>query len=97
MSRPVSINRPSTSFRVRTPFPNPVRDRLRVRLIVPERGDVSVEVFDVLGRSVVSKRLSDARGRLETTLNVASLPSGTYFLRVGVGDRHESHTVTVVK
>jgi hypothetical protein len=97
MSRPVSVNRPSASFRVRTPFPNPVRDRLRVRLIVPERGDVSIEVFDVLGRSVASKRLSDARGRLETTLNVAPLPSGTYFLRVGLGDRHESHTVTVVK
>jgi hypothetical protein len=97
MSRPVSVNRPSASFRVHTPFPNPVRDRLRVRLIVPERGDVSIEVFDVLGRSVASKRLSDARGRLETTLNVAPLPSGTYFLRVGLGDRHESHTVTVVK
>jgi hypothetical protein len=35
--------------------------------------------------------------RLETTLNVAPLPSGTYFLRVGLGDRHKSHTVTVVK
>lgn len=97
MSRPVSVHRPSEAFRVRTPFPNPVRDRLRVNLIVPERSDVSVEVFDVLGRSVMSKRLSDAVGRMEATVNVASLPSGTYVLRVGVGNRHASHTITVVK
>ncbi len=62
-------------------YPNPFNARMVVVLGVPERGDVEVTVYDVLGRRV--KELH--RGALEAGWHrvtwQADAPSGVYFLR----------------
>jgi len=67
-------------------YPNPIRKRATVELAVKERQEVTVQVYDVLGRAVTtlhegSMRAQDTK-RLSLDASELGLSSGTYFVRV---------------
>lgn len=61
-------------------YPNPVKNNLQVQLTAP-KGIVEVEVRDLAGRTVQSVLLSSQGSTLYTSLDVSSLPRGTYLLK----------------
>jgi len=68
-------------------YPNPSSGAVTIPFVLPEAAEVSVSVFDVLGRRVAV--LADGRleaGRRELTLDGAKLPAGLYVVRAS-GDR----------
>jgi hypothetical protein len=79
-------------------YPNPARSRAVVRYGVPEaiareggarEGEVTLRLYDVLGREVRTVRAGGAAaeaGRHETRLDVSGLASGVYLLRLSAGD-----------
>ena len=73
-------------FAVSAPFPNPSRaggTDVRVYVTAPEPGDVTVEVFDVLGRAVAPLRTVPVRaGANEVRAVGAGLAPGAYVVRV---------------
>ena len=71
------------SFALHGNYPNPFNPSTVVSFDLPEAADVTVEVFDLLGRSVMRLR-SDAMapGRREVRIDASSLPSGVYLYRV---------------
>ena len=73
-----------TTFEAYAPYPNPSRGAAQVRLsvIAPERGEVAVEVFDVLGRRVQAQRHTLAPGPNEVVLGERPLSAGPYVVRV---------------
>jgi hypothetical protein len=89
------------------PFPNPVRvgpGALTLTLVLPSTSTMEAVVYDVLGREVA--RLapgSFGAGRQELTFDVASLPTGTYVVRVeavasdGRGTLRAQRQVTVAR
>lgn len=81
------------------PRPNPVRGSASLTLRVVEAQDITVEVFDALGRRV--QVLYDgvlSAGTDETlTFDVASLPSGVYVIRAVGEDVAETQHVTVIR
>lgn len=78
-------------------MPRRSRSRVAYRIEVLDGARVGVSAFDVLGRRVA--RLLDRRlepGRHEFSWEPkASLPSGTYFLRLESGDVRESRKVVL--
>jgi hypothetical protein len=80
-------------------FPNPARSQATVRFAVPEQttGDVQLELYDLLGRQVKTIPAAEASGRVEQTLDVSDLPSGTYLLRLSAGGQSQSQQVTIVR
>jgi len=82
---------------LRTPFPNPVRSQTTIRYAVPERQDVSLVLFDVMGRRVRTLTQSSQTGRHERRLDVSGLSSGLYLLRLRAGSSVQTQRVTVVK
>lgn len=66
-------------------YPNPFNPSTRMSYAIPTAGDVSIEVFSVLGRKVaeLSPGLQSA-GRHEVTFNAGELTSGIYFYRVAL-------------
>jgi glycosidase len=82
---------------LRAPFPNPVRGQATIRYAVPERQDVSLELFDVMGRRVRTLTRSPQEGRHERQLDASGLSSGMYILRLRGTDRVETRRITVVK
>lgn len=79
-------------------FPNPAHRRATVRFAVPRRQDVLLKVYDVLGRQVATLHQGTVEaGRKQLQLDVASLSSGVYFLKLTGDGRPRTRRFTVVK
>jgi len=61
-------------------FPNPVADDLSIRWDVAINRDISLELFDLNGRLLQSRRVAGAAK--SAALNTAMLPAGVYLLRI---------------
>jgi hypothetical protein len=78
--------------------PNPARQTARIRVAIPERADVSVGLYDLLGRRVrILESGPVPAGRSEIRADVSGLPSGTYFLRLKADGRVQTKRLTVVR
>ena len=78
--------------------PNPSTGAVTVNYYIPERAEVSVEVYSLVGQRLLSlDRGEQAKGKYETSidLNEAGLSAGAYFLKVNAGGR--SATLRLVK
>jgi hypothetical protein len=82
---------------LRTPFPNPGRNRITVQYAVPTQQPVSVVLYDVLGRRVRTIAQGPVEGRRERSVDVSGLSSGTYILRLRGREGVDTERLTVVK
>ncbi|PEN05110.1 hypothetical protein CRI93_13920 [Longimonas halophila] len=79
-------------------YPNPARGSATVRFAVPERQDVRIDLYDMLGRRIRTVVDTNAEGRAEAQLDVSGLASGTYFLRMHTdAGPVDTQRVTVVR
>ncbi|WP_263788931.1 BspA family leucine-rich repeat surface protein [Salinibacter grassmerensis] len=81
-----------------TSYPNPVRRQATVEYALPEAGEVSLQVYDVLGRRVAT--LEQGRkeaGRHRADLRASQLSSGVYFGRLEAGGQTRTRKITVVR
>ena len=71
-----NIDNNSLSFNV---YPSPAKDYITINIDRPEENCV-VSVLDNMGRSLISTKIG--KSERQTTLNVSSLISGVYFIRL---------------
>jgi|GEM_PF-2951364 len=92
-----------TRFQVGPVYPNPVRTTLNLSYRMESRGDVAVDIFDVLGRRVAGERLGPQEaGDQILTWNMESrraekLPSGRYLLRLTTPDGTVTRPILIVR
>lgn len=81
------LSNPPKSFELSQNYPNPFNPSTVIRYQLPVDGNVTLRVYDVLGREVetVVDEKQDA-GTHAATFNAASLPSGMYFYRLQAGN-----------
>ncbi len=65
-------------FALTAVYPNPASSLLTCRLTMPQAGSVSLGLYDISGRLVLSQRMELAGGEQETTLEVGNLARGVY-------------------
>jgi photosystem II stability/assembly factor-like uncharacterized protein len=63
--------------------PNPAQDELSIELDAAEGGVVQMEVYDELGKRVMQREVTFAKGRQQVTITTADLPEGMYSVRMG--------------
>jgi len=84
-----------------TAYPNPVRQSATIELAVQKQQDVSVRVYDVLGRQVTTLHTGPLRAQQTERfmLNPArsQMASGTYFIRVTGEEFVATERLTVVR
>ncbi len=81
-----------------TSYPNPVQKQATVQYTLPEAGEVSLEVYDLLGRRVATLvKGSKQAGRHQVRLRGGDLPSGVYFGRLEAGSQTVTQKITVVR
>lgn len=74
-------------------YPNPFASSTTLRYALPESGDVSVAVYDVLGRRVALVEPGvQAAGTHEVDIDAAGLASGVYLVRVQLDGAQASAT-----
>ena len=89
----------ATAFRVGAASPNPSAGAATVRFDLAAPADVSLALFDVLGRAVLEvPAASFGAGRdHEVRFDVSSLPAGVYVYRVTAGAEVGAGRLTVVR
>ena len=83
-------------FRLYPNYPNPFNPVTTLSFEIPSASSVSVEIFDVTGRKVLSVPTSDfSAGRHRITLNAGSLATGLYIyqIRTAFGTRSDSFSL----
>jgi hypothetical protein len=70
-------------FTLEQNYPNPFNPATRMRFELPERGYVTLRIYDVLGREAVTL-VQEARGpgHYASTWNALNAPSGVYYARM---------------
>jgi hypothetical protein len=87
------------AYQVSAPHPNPARSAATLKVAVRDNQEVSVEVYDVLGRRVA--RVFDDRIEAQQVQRIR-IPtdrwaSGAYFVRVEGADFREMRRLTIVR
>jgi len=75
-------------------YPNPVNAQLIVSSTMFAGG--GIEMVDVLGNKIQCEQLQTPNLKLQTVLNVSSLPNGVYFIRPKSGEQMLSKKIVVV-
>ena len=92
-----------TEIAVEPPSPNPFRQQTTLRYVLPEANEVTVRVYDVLGRRIhtlMDRQQPSGSHQLQwngTSGSGAPVASGMYFLRVRIGDTETVHKVVHVR
>jgi hypothetical protein len=67
-------------------YPNPVSDNLFIKPNSSLCSEITVEIFDTYGRTVLVKRLPAGQIKNTYEVNVNNIPSGLYFLKLDLSD-----------
>jgi hypothetical protein len=77
--------------------PNPVFDRVVIRLNIKQGGKYEVCIYDALGKSVVSKTLNLDRGSKEEVINISNLSDGVYIVSIRRDKQHQISKIVKIK
>ncbi|MBE0572456.1 MAG: T9SS type A sorting domain-containing protein [Ignavibacteriaceae bacterium] len=92
-----SDNVPST-FSLYQNYPNPFNPTTTIAYEIPERGFVTLKVYDVLGREVATL-LNEEKpaGSYKIEFNGTSLTSGIYFYQLNAGNYSETRKMILLR
>ncbi|MBN1302687.1 MAG: T9SS type A sorting domain-containing protein [Melioribacteraceae bacterium] len=79
-------------------YPNPFNPSTKIEYTLAKAGNVSIKVYDSLGREV--KTLFEGwknKGSYQTMFTANNLPSGTYFIQLACGTYHETIKALLLK
>ncbi len=79
-------------------YPNPIRDHTTIRFTLDKRQDVTLEVYDMMGRQqeiIIHGRHLEP-GTHEMQFNAVDYPAGLYVLRLVAGLKSASRTFSVI-
>lgn len=98
---PTGINDPAgtpSEFVLSQNYPNPFNPTTAIKFSVPERSDVSLKVFDMLGREVATlvNEVKEA-GSYELNFDASALASGTYIYKLTAGNNVQTKKMVLLK
>ena len=68
--------------------PNPVHDNMTIDYDTPKKGEITIEIFDIVGHRMLQEaNLPVEEGKNNILLNVKNYPSGMYLLRIKQGSQ----------
>jgi hypothetical protein len=87
-----------TAFWLGQNYPNPFNPTTEVRFSIPKTSIVHLEVFDMLGRSVLTVFHEEkSKGIYQLTLTAGAFSSGTYLLSLRAGDYTQTQKIILTK
>lgn len=88
----------SDSVILKANYPNPFDDRTVIKFVLPEPSEVSLDIYDVLGRHVKTvTRGHHSAGDHSVTVHSEGLVSGVYLYRLQAGPHVQSRTMMVAR
>lgn len=85
-------------FNLEQNYPNPFNPSTTIDYAIPEAGNVTITVFDHLGREVASVINKEQNaGYYSATFDASKLSSGTYFYKISVGKYSATKKMLLLK
>ena len=85
-------------FKLEQNYPNPFNPNTTIKYSIPERSDVTLKVYDMLGEEVASLvNESKDKGSYEINFDASKLSSGMYVYRLNAGDLTISKKMMLIK
>jgi hypothetical protein len=79
-------------------YPNPASNRTTIELMLPSRTDLSIDIFDLLGRHTLTVFRGRANAGLQQfSINLSKLSAGTYIYRISAANQVSSKLMTVIR
>lgn len=87
-----------TDFAIESVYPNPFNSTATIRYMVPQNGDVTLELYDIQGR-LVAELLNDRlpAGHHTLSLSADRVPSGVYFVKLTGSGKTSTHKMLLMK
>ena len=86
------------SYGLSNNYPNPFNPSTKITYSIPERSNVSLKVFDLLGSLVAELANGEIEaGTYDINFNASQLSSGIYFYRLQAGNFIESKKMILLK
>jgi hypothetical protein len=87
-----------SSFSLSQNYPNPFNPSTSIKFSVPQKGNVTLKVFDLMGREVaVLINGEKETGNYETSFDASKLSSGVYFYELRAAGFSQSKKMIVIK
>lgn len=85
-------------FKLSQNYPNPFNPSTSIAFTVPQKSDVAIRIYDLLGREValVASGVREA-GNYTVAFNAGNLPSGIYFYKLIAGEFVETKRMILAK
>ncbi|MEY3682963.1 MAG: hypothetical protein RLZZ289_1498 [Bacteroidota bacterium] len=71
-------------------YPNPTRDNTNLTFELANSGKVTVQVYSITGRLVLSKEVYMNEGTQDISLDSSDLPNGTYIVKLSAGKQTDT-------
>ena len=98
---PTNINGESynlNKYELNQNYPNPFNPQTTIEYTLPEPGEVSVKVFNVLGNEISTLvNENQSAGKHKTEWNAESVPSGIYFYKIQTKNFIETKKMVLMK
>lgn len=79
-------------------YPNPSNNSTKISLSIPQKSQIILKVFDILGREIATLANGVYEvGKYVVTFDASKLPSGTYFYNLTTGSNSISKKMLLVK
>ena len=89
---------PVTEYSLAQNYPNPFNPSTRISYQIPNDGNVSLKIYDVLGAEVLTLvNTAQAQGRYEVSFDASQLSSGVYIYRIQANDYVASRKMMLLK
>lgn len=87
------------SLKLEQNYPNPFNPSTTIAFALPQRGRVSLKVYDLLGGEVASVLTNEERnaGEYRVSFNAANLPSGLYIYKLQFNGQTITRRMTLMK
>lgn len=76
-------------------IPNPAQNTAVVRFTAKEAADYSLNVIDMVGKTVITQQVTAVPGQNDISINVSELPNGVYMYSLNNGIEAVSNTFVV--
>jgi hypothetical protein len=78
------------------PYPNPAKDELTIKVILPDEEGVSIRLLNISGRIEIDRKFDKLESGLNTfLLDLSRVGSGIYFLQIESGGHTNASRIVV--
>lgn len=86
-----------TEYKLHQNYPNPFNPNTTIKFDLPKAGQVSLKIYDLLGKEVYSFNEAKNAGFYQVNFNGSNLASGMYFLKLVSGEYSSVKRMVYIK